>query len=155
MNYYFKKYLSTPIYTTIICMSIFAPSSAYPKNEERTITEKLNILEKSADGRLGISATDTTNGIQVQHYAQTRFPMCSTVKLMAAAAILKKSMTENNLLQQKIHYKKSDISAYSPITQKHINDGMTVAELCAAAIQYSDNTAFDLLVKVFRWTQCH
>nr|WP_295618671.1 class A beta-lactamase [Chamaesiphon sp. GL140_3_metabinner_50] len=37
---------------------------------------------------------------------------------------------------------------YSPITKQHIEDGMTVAALCAAAIGYSDNTAANLLMKI-------
>lgn len=36
---------------------------------------------------------------------------------------------------------------YSPITEKHVGAGMTVAELCAATLQYSDNTAGNLLLE--------
>jgi beta-lactamase class A len=38
--------------------------------------------------------------------------------------------------------------AYSPVTQQHLREGMTVAELCAAALQYSDNTAGNQLMKI-------
>mgnify|MGYP003512876270 FL=1 len=37
--------------------------------------------------------------------------------------------------------------AYSPITEKHLADGMTIFNLCAAAITQSDNTAMNLLIK--------
>ncbi len=36
---------------------------------------------------------------------------------------------------------------YSPITEKHVEDGMTVGDIAAAAIQYSDNTAGNLLLR--------
>ncbi|OXH83656.1 class A beta-lactamase, partial [Burkholderia multivorans] len=36
---------------------------------------------------------------------------------------------------------------YSPVTERHVDTGMTVAELCAATIQYSDNTAANELMK--------
>ena len=35
---------------------------------------------------------------------------------------------------------------YSPVSEKHLADGMTVGELCAAAITMSDNSAANLLL---------
>lgn len=55
--------------------------------------------------------------------------------------------TDDQLLQQKIAYKKNDLVFWSPIAEKHIADGMSVFELCAAAMMYSDNTATNLIVK--------
>lgn len=148
MNKNLKKYGSILSLQIILSVNFLILPIANAESSEQTINQKLMALEISTHGRLGISATDTTTGMKIQHHAQERFPMCSTVKLMVAAAILKQSMTNHDLLQKKIYYKKTDISAYSPITKNHIYDGMTVAELCAAAIQYSDNTAFKLLVKL-------
>jgi beta-lactamase class A len=37
--------------------------------------------------------------------------------------------------------------AYSPITEPHAGKGMTLRELCDAAVRYSDNTAGNLLLK--------
>ncbi|WP_407218304.1 serine hydrolase [Escherichia coli] len=39
---------------------------------------------------------------------------------------------------------KNDLVEYSPVTEKHLTDGMTVRELCSAAITMSDNTANQL-----------
>ncbi len=39
-----------------------------------------------------------------------------------------------------------DLVTYSPVTEKHTADGMTLAELCDAAITLSDNTAGNLLL---------
>ncbi len=66
---------------------------------------------------------------------------------MAVSAILKHSMTDSNLLQQRIIYKKEDLVDYSPITEKHSTNGMTISDLCAAAMLKSDNTAMNLLIK--------
>ncbi|WP_407290456.1 serine hydrolase [Klebsiella quasipneumoniae] len=41
---------------------------------------------------------------------------------------------------------KNDLVEYSPVTEKHLTDGMTVRELCSAAITMSDNTAANLLL---------
>jgi beta-lactamase class A len=50
-------------------------------------------------------------------------------------------------LDKRIRYGKDDLVTYSPVTEKHLADGMTNAELCAAAIELSDNVAANLLMK--------
>ncbi|APA89734.1 class A beta-lactamase (plasmid) [Paraburkholderia sprentiae WSM5005] len=109
---------------------------------------RLGALESATGGRLGVAALNTADGTQVQHRADERFPFCSTFKVMAASAILKRSETENGLRRQHIAYTKDELVAYSPITAEHAGTGMTVSELCAAALQHSDNTAGNLLIKM-------
>ena len=105
-------------------------------------------LETRFDARLGLFALDIGSGAQVHHRAGERFPLLSTFKVMAVAALLKRSEREPNLLNQRIRYGKNNLVTYSPITEKHLADGLTVADLCAAALQYSDNTAGNLLVRL-------
>ncbi|MFZ1873264.1 MAG: class A beta-lactamase [Chania sp.] len=109
--------------------------------------QQLAALEKSSGGRLGVVAINTADGKTLQLNGEQRFPFCSTFKVMAASAILQHSLSNSGFMQQRIRYQKSDLVAYSPITEKHLDSGMTVAELCAAALQYSDNTAVNLLMK--------
>jgi beta-lactamase class A len=119
------------------------------KSDKQTLRTKLSELEASANGRIGLSALNIQNGKRVQYRADERFPLCSTFKAMAVAAVLKKSMTNAHLLQQRVVYDQKDVtdSGYAPITEKHVAGGMTIAELCAAAMQYSDNAAVNLLMK--------
>ncbi|WP_071884620.1 class A beta-lactamase [Yersinia enterocolitica] len=70
-----------------------------------------------------------------------------TFKFMLAAAVLDQSQSQPNLLNKHINYHESDLLSYAPITRKNLAHGMTVSELCAATIQYSDNTAANLLIK--------
>lgn len=138
---------------TIVIVSLISfciPSFANTQPiKSASIQEKLAALEASFGGRLGISAINTANNQRIQYRAEERFPFCSTSKVMGVSAILKQSMTNSHLLQEKIIYTKKDVdsSEYSPITKKHIANGMTIGELCAAAIKYSDNTAINLLMK--------
>jgi len=106
-------------------------------------------LEASANGRLGVAAINTGNGMRVHYRADERFPFCSTFKVIVAAAILKQSVADKDLLAKRIRYNNDKLvkSGYAPITQKHIADGMTIAELCAATLQYSDNAAVNFLMK--------
>jgi beta-lactamase class A len=105
-------------------------------------------LERTLKGRLGVFALNTANGKQLSYHANEYFPMCSTFKVLLVSAILKCSIQIDGLMQQRIKYRQSDLVTYSPITKQHVEDGMMVAALCAAAIQYSDNTASNLLMKI-------
>jgi beta-lactamase class A len=105
-------------------------------------------LERTLAGRLGVFALNTANGKQLSYRADEYFPMCSTFKVILASAILKRSTQIDGLMQQRIKYQQSDLVTYSPITERYVKDGMTVDALCAAAIQYSDNTASNLLMKI-------
>jgi len=108
----------------------------------------LAALERSVGGRLGVAALDTATGARLQHRATERFPLCSTFKTMVAAAILECSVRDSGLLERRVSYGKSDILTNSPITEKHLGQGMTVSAMCAATIQYSDNAAANLLMKI-------
>lgn len=111
--------------------------------------DALEKLEQSAGGRLGVVAFDTGSGTAVEYRAGERFPFCSTFKTIVAAAILKRSETQRELLGKRIAYTQqdADASGYAPITGKLVDQGMTVSELCAATLQYSDNAAANLLMK--------
>ncbi len=105
-------------------------------------------LEKKTGGRLGVAALDTGSGTRIAYRADERFPFCSTFKLILSGAMLAKSVQDTALLERRIHYTQADVVSYSPVSSTHISDGMTVAELCQAAIQHSDNTAANLLIKL-------
>lgn len=113
-----------------------------------TALAQLQALEQTLDGRLGLCAIDTANGQSLAWRAAERFPMCSTFKAVLAAAVLAQDSRSPGLLQQRIRYTPQDLVTYSPVTQAHVSDGMTVDALCAAAVQHSDNTAGNLLLQL-------
>ena len=104
-------------------------------------------LESIYGGRLGVCAVDTANGAQTRYRADERFPFCSTFKVILAGAILTQSTQNAGLLQRRIRYTQKDMVNYSPVSSKHVADGMTVGQLCRAALQYSDNTAANMLIR--------
>lgn len=113
--------------------------------------EQLAELERAAGGRLGVAAI-AAGGFALSYRSQEPFPMCSTFKFLLAAAFLKQSETQPALLAQALRYSKKDLIANSPVSQARLAAGqpaasLTVAELCAATIQVSDNTAANLLLK--------
>ncbi len=130
---------------TSSCSSSFNTS----KTSDDSINQELAKLEKVANGRIGISAINTSNNQRIEYRANELFPFCSTSKVIAVSAILKKSEKHPNIMKQKLTYSKKDAekSGYAPITEKHIKDGMTISELSRAAIEYSDNAAMNLIIK--------
>ena len=56
-------------------------------------------------------------------------------------------------MDQVIKYSRDDLVANSPVTEKHVETGMTLRELCDAAVRYSDNTAANLLFDATRRPQ--
>lgn len=126
---------------------IFISTKVFAATETPEVQKELARLESSSGGKLGIAAINTGNNQLIQYRANEYFPMGCTSKVIGVAAILEKSMKNNQFLQERIRYKKNELTNWNPITEKHLPDGMTVAELCAAAISYSDNTAMNLLTK--------
>jgi beta-lactamase class A len=105
-------------------------------------------IETRVGGRLGVAALETGSGRRLEHRASERFPMCSTFKLLAAAAVLHRVDQKQEQITRVIPYTKADLLEYAPVTTEHVKEGgMTLAALCAAALDYSDNTAGNLLLK--------
>lgn len=125
-------------------------ATLWPRGARATASaqDRLAALEAAAGGRIGVAALNTADGARIHYRANERFAFCSTFKVLTASAILRRSATERDLLHRRIVYTKDDVVAYSPITGKHVGDGMTVSEICAAALQYSDNTAGNLMTRI-------
>lgn len=104
-------------------------------------------IERRYGGRLGVAAVDTGSGTYIGHRASERFPMCSIFKFLAAAAVLNRVDAGRDSLARKVPYGAGDLLSYAPITKAHLPDGgMTLGALCAAALQWSDNTAGNLIL---------
>jgi len=103
--------------------------------------------EQRTGARIGVAAVDTASGKRLAYRSEERFPMCSTFKFLAAAAVLKRVDGGQQELDRFVSYDAKDILEYAPITKAHLKDGgMTLGALCAAAIEQSDNTAGNLLL---------
>ena len=111
------------------------------------VDARLAALERRHDGRLGVAVLDTGSGRRITHRADERFLMCSTFKLMAVAAVLARVDHGAERLDRRIVFDKSALLSYAPVSRTRVGaPGMTVAELCQAAITLSDNTAANLLL---------
>ncbi|MFG2179405.1 class A beta-lactamase [Streptomyces abikoensis] len=123
--------------------------AATPRREDE-ITRQLKEWERKHSVRIGVYARDTATGRTVEYGAGDAFPMCSVFKTLAAAAVLRQDR-HGELLGKRIRYTEQFLkdSGYADSTKKPENlaNGMTVAELCAAAVSESDNAAANLLLR--------
>ncbi|SPT50562.1 class A beta-lactamase [Actinomadura madurae] len=119
-----------------------------PDPAQAEVTERIKRLEAARHTRIGAFAIDSGTGRFVGHRADESFPFASTFKAMACGAVLRKArQSAPGLLDKVIHYTKDDLVEYSPVTEQHVDTGMTVADLCHAAITQSDNTAGNLVLR--------
>jgi beta-lactamase class A len=111
-------------------------------------SQALATLERRMGGQLGVLAIDTATGRRLEHRASERFAMCSTFKFIAAAAILARVDRGAEHLDRKLTFSQSDLFEYAPFSKEHVAAGsMTLAEACEAAVELSDNTAANLMLK--------
>ena len=75
-----------------------------PESPEHALAE----LERRAGGRLGIAVLDTTTGKHLEHRAGERFALCSTFKLVAAAAVLRRVERSEDQLSRFVPYTERD-----------------------------------------------
>ena len=134
--------------TTILPLAAACTPRQPELSDTSSARTQLAQLEHALNGRLGVFALNTADGSRLSYRENERFPMCSTFKVLLASAVLDMSTRTAGLMQQRIRYAQSDLVNYSPITEKNLENGMTVAELCGAALQYSDNTSANLLMRL-------
>ncbi|MBS0533412.1 MAG: class A beta-lactamase [Proteobacteria bacterium] len=105
-------------------------------------------VETKLGGRLGVYVSDATGRVLIAHRDTERFPMCSTFKFLLAAAALRRAEQGTVTLDQVLPFGKADLLSYAPITTANVGKGgMSLHDLCAAAVTVSDNTAANLIMR--------
>jgi beta-lactamase class A len=98
--------------------------------------------EAKLSARVGAAVLDTKSNAVWSYRGDERFPLDSTHKAFACAALLAKADRGETSLQKRVIMVAADLVPHSPITEKRIApDTIALSELCAAAITVSDNTA--------------
>lgn len=118
-----------------------------PSDAFSHLPKEFTRIEQDSGGRLGVAVLDTFSGAEAAHRADERFPMCSTFKVLAVAAILARTDAGREKLDRSITFGPGDVVANSPTTSAHLSEGhLSLADLCEAAMTVSDNTAANLLL---------
>src|SRR2546423_10031517 len=137
------RYLSALLVGHLITAPFLAKAETNP-DAARIFAE----LERRTARAIGVAAVDPAKNRRIEYHAQERFLMCSTFKVLAVAAVLKRVDEKKEKLERFVRYTESQLLEYAPVTRQHVKErGMTLDALCAAAITQSDNTAANLLLE--------
>ena len=132
-------YLPLSLLITAFCLPVIASPRLAP--------EQAKLAEQQLHARVGFAELDLATGALRESYRSgERFPMMSTYKVLLCGAVLARIDSGREQPERRIMYRQQDLEKYSPVTKQHLNEGMTIAGLCDAAITMSDNTAANLLL---------
>lgn len=136
--------------SALLYPALFLPGMARAAESDDEIDRQIGRLEKDIGGRIGVSAIDTETNISFGYRETESFPLCSTFKVLAAGFVLARVDAGKENLERRVVYDKDKLVTYSPETEQHVGgEGMSIGELCKAAITLSDNTAGNLLLESF------
>jgi len=139
----------TMLSASLIAAPALLSLHAAADDAEDALLRELVALERRHGGRLGVAILNSASGKLVNQRDDERFALCSTFKFLAAAFVLMRVDRQEESLSRRVVYSKNDLVAYSPVTEKHVASGMTIGEICEAAMILSDNTAGNLLLDSF------
>lgn len=136
--------------TALVAAPALAPmissAAVFPSEPASALSSRINALEQRSGGRLGVAVLDTHDGRRFAWRGDERFRMCSTFKMPLAAAVLRRVDQGRERLDRRVTYGREVLMGNSPVVEKHLGQGMTIAALCDATITYSDNASANLLL---------
>src|SRR5258706_10307191 len=104
--------------------------------------------ERETGGRICLYAENLATGAKIAWRADERFVMCSTFKASLAAFVLARADRGEDTLERMIPYGPNDLLDYAPTAKQNLAKGaMSVADMCEAAVELSDNTCANLLLE--------
>src|SRR5699024_4833152 len=114
--------------------------------QQAELIADLESIEDEFGARVGVSAVDTADGTTVAHRADERFGFASSLKVFAVAELLDRTSPEE--LDKRVTWTQADVDAaeWTPVTEKHVDDGLPLEDIAEAALRVSDNAAMNLVL---------
>ena len=142
-----RRNFSASLVASVITATLLSPRGVRAAARDDDLARRLASIEAESGGRLGVAFLDTGTGQRSGHRSNERFPLCSTFKVLACGAVLTRVDGGREDLNRRIVFGPEDVVTYSPVTKDRVGrDGMTLADLCEAALTQSDNTAGNLIL---------
>lgn len=132
----------------VLCGSLALLAS--PALAQRAPFGALADYERDSGGHIGVFAKNLMTGAELNWRAQERFVMCSSFKASLAGCILARVDRGEARLDEMIAYGPADLLEWAPAAKQNLGKGaMSVADMCAAAVELSDNTCANALLARF------
>lgn len=122
-------------------------SSGDSAEDGRDTAVRFAELEAANKARIGVYARNLRSGQTVAHRADDSFAICSTFKAYLVARVLQLVDHDELSLATQVYVDPGEIKTHSPVTQTHAGGSANIGTLCRAAVQESDNTAANLLLR--------
>lgn len=115
---------------------------------DKTFEQVLGDIQQAAGGRLGVAVVGSDGKLALSYNAEQTFALCSTFKLPLAGLIFQRIDNGQETPSRALYYTADAILDYAPVAKRYLATGyMTVLEAVQAAVQFSDNTAANLLLE--------
>ncbi|MCG2581573.1 MAG: class A beta-lactamase [Marinobacter sp.] len=132
---------------TLRALALLLMTFTFSLTHASPLLEVVKAVEQRLDARVGVTLYDSATGETWDYQGDARFPMTSTFKTLACAALLARVDGGTEDLNRRITFKKDDLVIYSPVTETRTGEpGMTLGEICEATMATSDNTAANLVL---------
>lgn len=120
-----------------------APALAAP-DRFAPLRRAIAAIEHDAGGPIGVALLDTGSGARFEHRAASRFPLCSTFKLLLAACLLDGADKRRWRLDDRLPIRREDMLNNAPFSETRIGGSASLAEMAEAMCVLSDNPAANL-----------
>ena len=132
----------------ILCSTLALLAS--PAHAQRAPLTALADYERDSGGHIGVCAKNLRTGAEVTWRAHERFVMCSSFKASLAACVLASVDRGQARMDELIAYGPADLMEWAPVAKQNLEKGaMSVGDMCAAAVELSDNTCANALLARF------
>jgi len=132
----------------VLCSTLALLAS--PALAQRAPITALTDYERDSGGHIGVYAKNLKTGALLSWRAHERFLMCSSFKASLAASVLGRVDRGEARMDELIAYGPADLMEWAPVAKQNLEKGaMSVADMCAAAVELSDNTCANALLARF------
>ena len=132
----------------VLCSTLALLAS--PALAQRAPIAALADYERDSGGHIGVYAKNLKTGALLSWRAHERFLMCSSFKASLAASVLGRVDRGEARMDELIAYGPADLMEWAPVAKQNLEKGaMSVGDMCAAAVELSDNTCANALLARF------
>ncbi|MDX8349148.1 class A beta-lactamase [Cognatiyoonia sp. IB215446] len=129
----------------VLC-SMAVGTGTFADDRSAALLETLTQVESRIGGRIGVAVSDSASDWGWRYRADERFPMNSTFKSLLCATVLGRVDRQTLALDETVRIDAEALLSHAPVTREKAGQDMTMAELCYATLDKSDNTAANLLI---------
>jgi beta-lactamase class A len=132
----------------VLCSTLALLAS--PALAQRATITALTDYERDSGGHVGVYAKNLKTGAEISWRAHERFVMCSSFKASLAACVLACVDRGQARMDELIAYGPADMMEWAPVAKQNLEKGaLSVADMCQAAVELSDNTCANALLARF------